>query len=82
MRIEFNFGTSVLTLPADVKKYISGAGKNELAVLVAVAGGGEKDVSEVASLSGAVRALLKSTSPQPERRRASLPKHRLRSHMR
>ena len=50
MRIEFNFGTSVLTLPADVKKYISGAGKNELAVLVAVAGGGEKDVSEVASL--------------------------------
>lgn len=31
MRIEFNFGTSVLALPADVKKYINGAGKSELA---------------------------------------------------
>ena len=50
MRIEFNFGTSVLVLPADVKKYINGAGKSELAVLLAVSGGGDVDVPAVASL--------------------------------
>lgn len=50
MKIEFNFGKSVLALPADVKKYISDAGKSELAVLLAVSDGGEADVSSVASL--------------------------------
>ena len=56
MKIEFNFGTSVLALPADVKRYISGAGKSELAVLLAVSGGGEADVSAVASLCNLTEA--------------------------
>ena len=56
MRIEFNFGTSVLALPADVKRYISNAGKSELAVLLAVSGGGEADVSAVASLCNLTEA--------------------------
>ena len=56
MKIEFNFGTSVLALPADVKRYISNAGKSELAVLLAVSGGGEADVSAVASLCNLTEA--------------------------
>ena len=56
MKIEFNFGTSVLALPADVKRYISSAGKSELAVLLAVSGGGEADVSAVASLCNLTEA--------------------------
>ena len=56
MKIEFKFGTSVLALPADVKRYISNAGKSELAVLLAVSGGGEADVSAVASLCNLTEA--------------------------
>ena len=56
MKIEFNFGTSVLALTADVKRYISNAGKSELAVLLAVSGGGEADVSAVASLCNLTEA--------------------------
>ena len=56
MKIEFNFGTSVLALPADVNRYISNAGKSELAVLLAVSGGGEADVSAVASLCNLTEA--------------------------
>ena len=38
MKVEFLYGTAVITLPADVKKHISRASQNDLRVLVACAG--------------------------------------------
>lgn len=39
MKVEFLYGTAVITLPADVKKHISRASQNDLRVLVALAAG-------------------------------------------
>ena len=56
MKVEFNYGTSVLTLPSDVRKYIKSAGKNDLAVILALTDGSAENVSSVASVCGITEA--------------------------
>ena len=56
MKIEFNYGTSVLTLPSDVRKYIKSAGKNDLAVLLALTDVSVESVSSAASVCGITEA--------------------------
>lgn len=52
MKVEFNYGTSVLTLPSDVRKYIKSAGKNDVAVLLALTNDPAESISSVASVCG------------------------------
>lgn len=51
MKADFLYGTSVLTLPADVKKYLSAASESDMRVLLALASG-ERDTASISGVCG------------------------------